>query len=172
MHTKYLSDLCNAAETCGLCAVHAFAVTCASKADRLNYNGANIGEIAFLEGHLHVSALSSSSSSSHEPIPHVHVTHQTSQFAKQERGAGQMTIAESYLSLRPRRIAIVEVTLGWSTYTCWNRRSRAGSFSMYLRYSSSVVAPMHRSSPRPSMGFNKLPGYKPKTVRAAHRTTK
>ena len=158
--------------------MHAFAVTCASKADRPSHNGANIGDIANLKGHLHVSALSSSSSSScsssrsHEPFPHLHVTHQTSQLAKQERGAGQMTIAASYLSLRPRRIAIVEVTLGWSTYTCWNRRSRAGSFSMYLRYSSSVVAPMHRSSPRPSMGFNKLPGYKPKTVRAAHRTTK
>lgn len=52
---------------------------------------------------------------------------------------------------------MVEVTLGWSTYTCWKRRSRAGSFSMYLRYSSRVVAPMHRSSPRPSMGFNRLP---------------
>ena len=30
----------------------------------------------------------------------------------------------------------------------WNRRSSAPSFSMYLRYSSSVVAPMHWSSPR------------------------
>ena len=31
--------------------------------------------------------------------------------------------------------------------TGWNRRSRAASFSMYLRYSSSVVAPIMRSSP-------------------------
>ena len=37
--------------------------------------------------------------------------------------------------------------------TGWNRRSRAASFSMYLRYSSSVVAPMHCSSPRDSGGF-------------------
>ncbi len=37
---------------------------------------------------------------------------------------------------------------GGSTITIWNRRSRALSFSMYLRYSSSVVAPMHCSSPR------------------------
>jgi hypothetical protein len=28
-----------------------------------------------------------------------------------------------------------------SPLTCWNLRSNAGSFSMYLRYSSSVVAP-------------------------------
>lgn len=59
---------------------------------------------------------------------------------------------------------MVEVTLGWSTYTCWKRRSSAGSFSMYLRYSSSVVAPMHRSSPRPSMGFSRLPEHKPELV--------
>mmetsp|Transcript_37926 Transcript_37926/g.112276 ORF Transcript_37926/g.112276 Transcript_37926/m.112276 type:complete len:272 (-) Transcript_37926:424-1239(-) len=48
-------------------------------------------------------------------------------------------------------------TLGWSMYTCWKRRSSAGSFSMCLRYSSSVVAPMHLSSPRPSIGLSKLP---------------
>ena len=37
--------------------------------------------------------------------------------------------------------------------TGWKRRSRAASFSMYLRYSSSVVAPMHWSSPRDSGGL-------------------
>ena len=37
--------------------------------------------------------------------------------------------------------------------TGWKRRSRAASFSMYLRYSSSVVAPMHWSSPRASGGL-------------------
>ena len=37
--------------------------------------------------------------------------------------------------------------------TGWNRRSRAASRSMYLRYSSSVVAPMHWSSPRDSGGL-------------------
>ena len=36
----------------------------------------------------------------------------------------------------------------------WKRRSSAPSFSMYLRYSSSVVAPMHCSSPRASAGFS------------------
>ena len=38
----------------------------------------------------------------------------------------------------------------------WKRRSSAGSFSMRLRYSSSVVAPMARSSPRARAGFSRL----------------
>mmetsp|Transcript_9948 Transcript_9948/g.29866 ORF Transcript_9948/g.29866 Transcript_9948/m.29866 type:complete len:425 (+) Transcript_9948:2589-3863(+) len=63
----------------------------------------------------------------------------------------------SYLSRRPRKMEMVSMTEGSCTSTCWNRRSRAGSFSMYFRNSSRVVAPMHRSSPRPSIGFNKLP---------------
>ncbi len=49
---------------------------------------------------------------------------------------------------------MVSGTLGWSTMMGWKRRSRAPSFSMYLRYSSSVVAPMHCSSPRASAGFS------------------
>ena len=40
--------------------------------------------------------------------------------------------------------------------TGWKRRSRAASFSMCLRYSSRVVAPMQRSSPRASAGFSML----------------
>ena len=36
----------------------------------------------------------------------------------------------------------------------WKRRSSAPSFSMYLRYSSSVVAPMHCISPRASAGLS------------------
>ena len=48
-------------------------------------------------------------------------------------------------------------TDGSPTNTCWNRRSSAGSFSMYLRYSSSVVAPIMRSSPRASIGLIMLP---------------
>jgi hypothetical protein len=40
--------------------------------------------------------------------------------------------------LRPRRIAIVSSTDGSLTSTFWKRRSSAASFSMYLRYSSSV----------------------------------
>ena len=42
---------------------------------------------------------------------------------------------------------------GASTLTAWKRRSNAASFSMYLRYSLSVVAPMHCSSPRLSAGL-------------------
>jgi len=41
--------------------------------------------------------------------------------------------------------------------TGWKRRSRAASFSMYLRYSSRVVAPRQCSSPRASMGLSMLP---------------
>ena len=47
-------------------------------------------------------------------------------------------------------------SVGSSTMTGWKRRSRAASFSMYLRYSSSVVAPMHWSSPRESGGLRML----------------
>ncbi len=48
-------------------------------------------------------------------------------------------------------------TVGSATITCWNRRSRAGSFSIRSRYSSSVVAPTMRSSPRASIGLSMLP---------------
>ena len=47
-------------------------------------------------------------------------------------------------------------TLGSPTYTCWNRRSNAASFSTYFLYSSRVVAPMTRNSPRDNMGFSRL----------------
>ena len=47
-------------------------------------------------------------------------------------------------------------SVGSSTMTGWKRRSRAASRSMYLRYSSSVVAPMHWSSPRDSGGLRML----------------
>jgi hypothetical protein len=40
----------------------------------------------------------------------------------------------------------------------WKRRASALSFSMYLRYSSSVVAPMHWISPRASAGLSTLAG--------------
>ena len=52
---------------------------------------------------------------------------------------------------------MVSSTDGWSTSTGWKRRSSAASFSMCLRYSSSVVAPMQCSSPRASMGLSRLP---------------
>ena len=60
------------------------------------------------------------------------------------------------VSFSPRRIAIVSPTLGSPTKTGWNRRSSAASFSMCLRYSSSVVAPTQRSSPRASIGFSRF----------------
>ena len=52
---------------------------------------------------------------------------------------------------------MVSSTLGSPTNTCWKRRSNAGSFSMFSRYSSSVVAPIRRSSPRASIGLSMLP---------------
>ncbi len=54
-------------------------------------------------------------------------------------------------------MAIVDSTEGSSTSTFWKRRSSAASFSTYLRYSSSVVAPTQCSSPRASAGFSMLP---------------
>ena len=48
-------------------------------------------------------------------------------------------------------------TEGASTITGWKRRSSAASFSMFLRYSSSVVAPMQCSSPRASIGLSRFP---------------
>ena len=51
---------------------------------------------------------------------------------------------------------MVSSTVGSPTSTGWKRRSRAASFSMCLRYSSSVVAPMQCSSPRASIGFSML----------------
>src|SRR5262249_615281 len=45
---------------------------------------------------------------------------------------------------------------GSPTSTGWKRRSSAASFSMCLRYSSRVVAPTARSSPRASIGFSRL----------------
>ena len=52
---------------------------------------------------------------------------------------------------------MVASTLGSSTITFWKRRSKAASFSMYLRYSSKVVAPMQCNSPRAKAGFSILP---------------
>ena len=51
---------------------------------------------------------------------------------------------------------IVSSTVGSPTRTGWKRRSSAASFSMCLRYSSSVVAPMVCSSPRASIGLSML----------------
>ena len=48
----------------------------------------------------------------------------------------------------------MSATDGSPTKTGWKRRSSAASFSMCLRYSSSVVAPIARSSPRASIGLS------------------
>ncbi len=52
---------------------------------------------------------------------------------------------------------MVSETAGSPTTTGWNLRSRAGSFSTCLRYSSRVVAPTMRSSPRASIGLIMFP---------------
>ena len=51
---------------------------------------------------------------------------------------------------------MVSSTDGSPTRTGWKRRSRAASVSMWLRYSSSVVAPIMCRSPRASAGFSML----------------
>ena len=78
----------------------------------------------------------------------------------------------SYRSRKPRRIDIVSSTDGSAQKTCWNLRSRAGSFSMYFLYSVNVVAPIHRSSPRPSIGFNKFPASIAPLVAPIHNSKK
>ena len=55
--------------------------------------------------------------------------------------------------------ASVSATLGSSTRTGWKRRSRAWSFSIYLRYSLKVVAPMTWISPRERAGLRILPAF-------------
>ncbi len=67
-------------------------------------------------------------------------------------------------------MAIVSSTDGSPTKTGWNRRSRAASFSMYLRYSSSVVAPMQRSSPRARAGLSRLAASLPPSAAPAPTT--
>ena len=50
----------------------------------------------------------------------------------------------------------MSATDGSPTKIGWKRRSSAASFSMCLRYSSSVVAPIARSSPRASIGLSRF----------------
>ena len=50
-------------------------------------------------------------------------------------------------------MVMVAVSSGSSTLTGRKRRSSAGSFSMYFRYSSRVVAPKICSSPLPNAGL-------------------
>ena len=53
----------------------------------------------------------------------------------------------------PMMILIASASLGGGTFTAWKRRSSERSFSIDLRYSAGVVAPMHWISPRESAGF-------------------
>ena len=74
-------------------------------------------------------------------------------------------------------MATVSSTLGSSTSTGWNRRSRAASFSMNSRYSLSVVAPIRRSSPRASIGLSMFeaatePSPPPAPIRVCSSSTK
>ena len=63
----------------------------------------------------------------------------------------------SNFSFIPLNMDMVSSTSGWSTRTGWNLLSRAASFSIYLRYSSKVVAPIQWSSPLASIGFRRFP---------------
>src|SRR5713101_9295136 len=56
----------------------------------------------------------------------------------------------------PNRILMASASVGGGTFTAWNRRSSERSFSIDLRYSPGVVAPMHWISPRDSAGFKML----------------
>ena len=65
----------------------------------------------------------------------------------------------SYLGARPWRIFTESSMEGSFTVTGWNRRSRAVSFSMDLRYSLKVVAPITWISPRERAGFKILAAF-------------
>ena len=56
----------------------------------------------------------------------------------------------------PRSISRQLSSDGSSTFTSWNRRANAGSFSKYFLYSLQVVAASVRNSPRASAGLSKL----------------
>src|SRR5215469_9332649 len=56
----------------------------------------------------------------------------------------------------PKRIFTASDSLGGGTLTAWKRRSSERSFSIDLRNSAGVVAPMHWISPRERAGFKIL----------------
>src|SRR4029450_10835194 len=53
-------------------------------------------------------------------------------------------------------MSMVSRSPGGSTLIAWKRRSSERSFSMYLRYSAGVVAPMQRISPRDRAGLGRF----------------
>ncbi len=73
----------------------------------------------------------------------------------------------------PLRISTLSLSEGSATVTGWKRRSSAASFSMCLRYSLNVVAPMTWISPRESAGLRMfaafmLPSASPAPTRIVH----
>ncbi len=62
----------------------------------------------------------------------------------------------SYLSLMPFSISMDSSSVGSPTVMGWNLLSRAASFSICFRYSSSVVAPITCISPLARSGFKML----------------
>ncbi len=62
----------------------------------------------------------------------------------------------SSVSTSPRTMATAIGSGGSSTFTTWNLRVSAASFSKYFLYSAHVVAAMVRSSPRASAGFSRF----------------
>ncbi len=73
----------------------------------------------------------------------------------------------SYVSRSPARISTVCSTVGSGTRIGWKRRSSAASFSMFLRYSSMVVAAMTCSSPRARAGLRMLAASMPPSAEPA-----
>ena len=55
-----------------------------------------------------------------------------------------------------RSISIATSSVGSSTFTTWNRRLKAASFSKYCLYSAQVVAAMVRNSPRAKAGLSRF----------------
>ena len=51
---------------------------------------------------------------------------------------------------------MASASFGGGTFTAWKRRSSERSFSIDLRYSAGVVAPMHWISPRDKAGLRIL----------------
>ncbi len=59
----------------------------------------------------------------------------------------------SYRSRNPSRMRMASSSVGSPTMTDWNLRSSAASFSIYFRYSFTVVAPTTCNSPLDNKGF-------------------
>ena len=82
---------------------------------------------------------------------------------RQDRGSDQRRVGDAHAVVHLVALAqaaqdrdrLLDASAGRRS-TGWKRRSSAASFSMCLRYSSSVVAPIVCSSPRASIGLSRL----------------